>query len=91
MIDELSLSTGLKKKETTLFLESFVDIIRSSVLEKKLNVRVANLGIFKYTAGGVTRKGNNIRTGEIMTSVTKDRISFKFAQSSKKVEIADQE
>jgi nucleoid DNA-binding protein len=80
-VDGLSEKTGLKKKDSELFLNALVEMITENLKEGN-SVRFADLGTFKATERKA-RNGRNPKTGESMLIPAKRSIGFTPAKSLK--------
>ena len=65
IINEIATSTGIAKKDVSAVVESFMDAIKNSLLDKKENVYLRGFGSFivKHRAEKTAR---NISKGETM-------------------------
>jgi DNA-binding protein HU-beta len=80
IINEITESTGVSKKEVTAVVEGFMETIKNSLLEKKENVYLRGFGSFvvKHRA---TKTARNILKNTTITIDAHDLPSFKPAKS----------
>ncbi|MBQ7422199.1 MAG: integration host factor subunit beta [Prevotella sp.] len=80
IVSEISLSTGIAKKDVSAVVESFMDAIKDSLLEKKENVYLRGFGSFivKHRAEKTAR---NISKNTTIVIAAHDFPSFKPAKS----------
>ena len=80
IINEISKQTGVSKKEVTTVVESFMECVKSSLLDKKENVYLRGFGSFviKHRAAKTAR---NISKNTTITIAAHDLPSFKPAKS----------
>ena len=80
IINEIAMATGVQKRDVTVVVESFMETIKNSLLEKKENVYLRGFGSFviKYRAAKTAR---NILKNTTMTIEAHDLPSFKPSKS----------
>ena len=80
IINEISMSTGLQKKEVAAVVECFMSTVKDSLLEKKENVYLRGFGgfIIKHRAAKTAR---NIQKNTTITIDAHDLPSFKPSKS----------
>ena len=80
IINEVSLATGMPKKEVSIVVESFMDKVKESLLQKKESVYLRGFGSFniKHRASKTAR---NISKNTTITIPAHDLPSFKPAKS----------
>ena len=80
IINEIAMNTGLQKKDVAVVVESFMETIKSSLLEKKDNVYLRGFGSFviKHRAAKTAR---NIKQNTTINIEAHDLPSFKPAKS----------
>lgn len=80
IINEISMSTGLQKKEVAAVVECFMSTVNDSLLEKKENVYLRGFGSFiiKHRAAKTAR---NIQKNTTITIDAHDLPSFKPSKS----------
>ena len=80
IINEITLATGVQKKDVTAVVEGFMETIKTSLLEKKENVYLRGFGSFviKHRAA---KTASNILKNTTMTIDAHDLPSFKPAKS----------
>ncbi|MCR4774249.1 MAG: integration host factor subunit beta [Prevotella sp.] len=80
IINEISDSTGIPRKDVSVVVESFMSTIKDSLLERKENVYLRGFGSFiiKHRAAKTAR---NILKNTTMTIAAHDLPSFKPAKS----------
>lgn len=80
IIAEVSEQTGMSKKEVAAVVESFMECVKASLLEKKENVYLRGFGSFiiKHRAEKTAR---NISKNTTITIAAHDLPSFKPAKS----------
>lgn len=80
IIREISEATGLQKNEVSVVVESFMEIIRKSILENRENVYLRGFGTFgiKHRAAKTAR---NITKNTTITVAAHDLPNFKPAKS----------
>ena len=78
IINEIATSTGIAKKDVSAVVESFMDAIKNSLLDKKENVYLRGFGSFivKHRAEKTAR---NISKNTTITTPAPDCPSFKSA------------
>ena len=76
IINEIAMATGVQKRDVTVVVESFMETIKNSLLEKKENVYLRGFGSFviKHRAAKTAR---NILKNTTMTIEAHDLPSFK--------------
>ena len=80
IINEIAMATGVQKRDVTVVVESFIETIKNSLLEKKENVYLRGFGSFviKHRAAKTAR---NILKNTTMTIEAHDLPSFKPSKS----------
>ena len=80
IINEIGMATGVQKRDVTVVVESFMETIKNSLLEKKENVYLRGFGSFviKHRAAKTAR---NILKNTTMTIEAHDLPSFKPSKS----------
>ncbi|MBQ6064736.1 MAG: integration host factor subunit beta [Prevotella sp.] len=80
IINQISTTTGLQKKDVSVVVESFMETIKNSLLEKKDNVYLRGFGSFivKHRAAKTAR---NIQQNTTIVIEAHDLPSFKPAKS----------
>ena len=80
IINESAMATGVQKRDVTVVVESFMETIKNSLLEKKENVYLRGFGSFviKHRAAKTAR---NILKNTTMTIEAHDLPSFKPSKS----------
>ncbi|MCH3980941.1 MAG: integration host factor subunit beta [Prevotella sp.] len=80
IINEITKQTGVSKKEVTTVVESFMECVKGSLLDKKENVYLRGFGSFiiKHRAAKTAR---NISKNTTITIAAHDLPSFKPAKS----------
>ena len=80
IINEVSEATGIPKKDVSMVVESFMDRVKASLLEKKENVYLRGFGSFniKHRAAKTAR---NISKNTTLTIPAHDLPSFKPSKS----------
>ena len=80
IINEIAKATGVQKRDVTVVVESFMETIKNSLLEKKENVYLRGFGSFviKHRAAKTAR---NILKNTTMTIEAHDLPSFKPSKS----------
>ncbi|MBQ5982781.1 MAG: integration host factor subunit beta [Prevotella sp.] len=80
IINQISANTGLQKKDVSVVVESFMETIKDSLLEKKENVYLRGFGSFiiKHRAAKTAR---NIQQNTTMVIEAHDLPSFKPSKS----------
>ena len=80
IINEIAMATGVQKRDVTVVVESFMETIKNSLLEKKENVYLRGVGSFviKHRAAKTAR---NILKNTTMTIEAHDLPSFKPSKS----------
>ena len=80
IINEIAIQTGIQKKDVSVVVESFMETIKNSLLEKKENVYLRGFGSFviKHRAAKTAR---NILKNTTMTIEAHDLPSFKPSKS----------
>ena len=80
IINEVSIATGLPKKDVGVVVEAFMEQVKNSLIEKKENVYLRGFGSFniKHRAAKTAR---NISKNTTLTIPAHDLPSFKPAKS----------
>ena len=80
IINAIAMATGVQKRDVTVVVESFMETIKNSLLEKKENVYLRGFGSFviKHRAAKTAR---NILKNTTMTIEAHDLPSFKPSKS----------
>ena len=80
IINEIAMATGVQKRDVTVVVESFMETIKNSLLEKKENVYLRGFGSFviQHRAAKTAR---NILKNTTMTIEAHDLPSFKPSKS----------
>ena len=80
IINEIAMATGVQKRDVTVVVESFMETIKNSLLEKKENIYLRGFGSFviKHRAAKTAR---NILKNTTMTIEAHDLPSFKPSKS----------
>ena len=80
IINEIAMATGVQKRDVTVVVESYMETIKNSLLEKKENVYLRGFGSFviKHRAAKTAR---NILKNTTMTIEAHDLPSFKPSKS----------
>ena len=80
IINEIAMTTGVQKRDVAVVVESFMETIKNSLLEKKENVYLRGFGSFviKHRAAKTAR---NILKNTTMMSEAHDLPSFKPSKS----------
>ena len=80
IINEITINTGIAKKDVTVIVESFMDAIKDSLLDRKENVYLRGFGSFivKHRAEKTAR---NISKNTTIVIGAHDFPAFKPAQS----------
>ena len=80
IINEIAMATGVQKRDVTVVVESFMETIKNSLLEKKENVYLRGFGSFviKHRAAKTAR---NILKNTTMTIEAHNLPSFKPSKS----------
>jgi DNA-binding protein HU len=80
IINEIAMTTGVQKRDVTVVVESFMETIKNSLLEKKENVYLRGFGSFviKHRAAKTAR---NILKNTTMMIEAHDLPSFKPSKS----------
>ena len=80
IINEIAMTTGVQKRDVAVVVESFMDTIKNSLLEKKENVYLRGFGSFviKHRAAKTAR---NILKNTTMMIEAHDLPSFKPSKS----------
>ena len=81
IINEIAMTTGVQKRDVAVVVESFMETIKNSLLEKKENVYLRGFGSFviKHRAAKTAR---NILKNTTMMIEAHDLPSFKPSKSS---------
>ncbi len=80
IVNQISAETGLQKRDVTVAVEAFMDVIKNSLLEKKENVYLRGFGSFivKHRAEKTAR---NISRNTTIVIPSHDFPAFKPAKS----------
>ena len=80
IINEIAMTTGVQKRDVAVVVESFMETIKNSLLEKKENVYLRGFGsvVIKHRAAKTAR---NILKNTTMTIEAHDLPSFKPSKS----------
>ena len=80
IINEIAMTTGVQKRDVAVVVESFMETIKNSLLEKKENVNLRGFGSFviKHRAAKTAR---NILKNTTMMIEAHDLPSFKPSKS----------
>ena len=80
IINEIAMATGVQKRDVTVVVDSFMETIKNSLLEKQENVYLRGFGSFviKHRAAKTAR---NILKNTTMTIEAHDLPSFKPSKS----------
>ena len=80
IINEIAMTTGVQKRDVAVVVESFIETIKNSLLEKKENVYLRGFGSFviKHRAAKTAR---NILKNTTMMIEAHDLPSFKPSKS----------
>ena len=80
IINEIAMATGVQKRDVTVVVESFMETIKNSLLEKKENGYLRGFGscVIKHRAAKTAR---NILKNTTMTIEAHDLPSFKPSKS----------
>ena len=80
IINEITINTGIAKKDVTVIVESFMDAIKDSLLDRKENVYLRGFGSFivKHRAEKTAR---NISKNTTIVIGARDFPAFKPAKS----------
>ena len=80
IINEIAMTTGVQKRDVTVVVESFMETVKNSLLEKKENVYLRGFGSFviKHRAAKTAR---NILKNTTMMIEAHDLPSFKPSKS----------
>ena len=80
IINEVSIATGMPKKEVSIVVEAFMEQVKNSLVEKKENVYLRGFGSFniKHRAAKTAR---NISKNTTITIPAHDLPNFKPAKS----------
>lgn len=86
MVNELSVRTGASKKDSGIFYDTFIQLLKESVAEGK-PINLQGLGKFRYSRRP-ERVGRNPLTGESIDVPEKTYVSFSVAWKLKQA-VAD--
>ena len=80
IINQITLTTGLQKRDVAVVIESFMETVKDSLLDKRENVYLRGFGSFvvKHRAEKTAR---NIKKNTTITIEAHDLPSFKPAKS----------
>ena len=80
IVNEIALSTGVQRKDVSVVVESFMEVVKNSMLKNKENVYLRGFGSFiiKHRAAKTAR---NISKNVTITSDAHDLPSFKPSKS----------
>ena len=80
IVNEISLSTGVQRKDVSVVVESFMEVVKNSMLKNKENVYLRGFGSFiiKHRAAKTAR---NISKNVTITIDAHDLPSFKPSKS----------
>ena len=80
IVNEIALSTGVQRKDVSVVVESFMEVVKNSMLKNKENVYLRGFGSFiiKHRAAKTAR---NISKNVTITIDAHDLPSFKPSQS----------
>lgn len=80
IVNEIALSTGVQRKDVSVVVESFMDVVKNSMLKNKENVYLRGFGSFiiKHRAAKTAR---NISKNVTITIDAHDLPSFKPSKS----------
>ena len=80
IVNEIALSTGVQRKDVSVVVESFMEVVKNSMLKNKENVYLRGFGSFiiKHRAAKTAR---NILKNTTMTIEAHNFPSFKPAKS----------
>ncbi|MBF1572292.1 MAG: integration host factor subunit beta [Prevotella sp.] len=80
IVNEIALSTGLQRKDVSVVVESFMEVVKNSMLKNKENVYLRGFGSFiiKHRAAKTAR---NISKNVTITIDAHDLPSFKPSKS----------
>ena len=80
IVNEVSLATGMPKKEVGIVVEAFMDAVKESLLKKKENVYLRGFGSFNIKRRAA-KTARNISKNTTLTIPAHDLPSFKPAKS----------
>ena len=80
IVNEVSLATGMPKKEVGIVVEAFMDAVKDSLLKKKENVYLRGFGSFNIKRRAA-KTARNISKNTTLTIPAHDLPSFKPAKS----------
>lgn len=80
IVNEVSLATGMPKKEVGIVVEAFMDAVKESLLKKKENVYLRGFGSFNIKRRAA-KTARNISKNTTITIPAHDLPSFKPAKS----------
>ena len=80
IVNEIALSTGVQRKDVSVVVESFIEVVKNSMLKNKENVYLRGFGSFiiKHRAAKTAR---NISKNVTITIDAHDLPSFKPSKS----------
>ena len=74
-VDLVALKAGISKKDTKSVIDSFAEIVKSSVGSDN-EIRLIGFGTFKKVHRN-ERQGRNPQTGDVVTISASDKLGFK--------------
>ncbi len=80
IVNEVSLATGMPKKEVGIVVEAFMDAVKESLLKKKENVYLRGFGSFNIKRRAA-KTARNISKNTTITIPAHDQPCFKPAKS----------
>ena len=80
IINEIAMTTGVQKRDVAVVVESFMETIKNSLLEKKENVYLRGFGSF-VTKHRAAKTARNILKNTTMMIEAHDLPSFKPSKS----------
>ena len=80
IVNEVSLATGMPKKEVGIVVEAFMDAVKESLLKKKENVYLRGFGSFNIKRRAA-KTARNISKNTTITILAHDLPCFKPAKS----------
>ena len=80
IVNEVSLATGMPKKEVGIVVEAFMDAVKESLLKKKENVYLRGFGSFNIKRRAA-KTARNISKNTTITIPAHDLPNFKPAKS----------
>ena len=80
IVNEVSLATGMPKKEVGIVVEAFMDAVKESLLKKKENVYLRGFGSFNIKRRAA-KTARNISKNTTITIPAHDLPSFKPSKS----------